>query len=336
MGIKGLDKFIRENTNYTISHKKMNDIYGKTVIIDTSCLIYRYVLHNEYMFMNIFKGIIKKFKKYKIKPIFVFDGISPNEKQKTILKRTEKKKSALIELARLENDLKDLHSEEGSLNNITEKYILHSKEKNSKDTIEQVIDKKIIKAQKKSMHFKSSYVKQIKTYLDSTKISYIHTKIEADLVCAFFVISEIADYCISDDTDMFTYKCNYVIRNIDFHNEKIDIYNRQNLLKELNIDENQFLDLCILLGSDYIPRTIGIKPTNILYLIHKYYSIENIIYNINFINNEKHIKKTIYMNQISKYLSVRQIFNETIDFSSIITDSNIYCTSIKQQLQTHI
>jgi flap endonuclease-1 len=337
MGIKGLDKFIRDNTISTVSREKMNAIYGKTVIIDTSCLIYRYILHNEDKFMNIFKSILKKLEKYHIRPIFVFDGTVPDEKLKTVTKRTEKKKSALIELASLEKDLiiiRELDSNDEVSDNISKKYFSTSLTTNqiSKEIIVRAIDEKITKVQKKSMQLKNKHIKQIKQFLDFKKISYIHTSVEADLVCAFFVRYELVDYCISDDTDMFPYNCDHVIRNVDFRNEILDIYNRQKLLEELEIDENQFLDLCILLGSDYIPRTIGIKPNNILYLIKTYYSIENIICNINIINEDKYISRKIYMNQMVKYESVRNLFSETFNFNDIMSDANIYCTSITNKL----
>lgn len=133
---------------------------------------------------------------------------------------------------------------------------------------------------------------------------------------------------------MFPYDCNYVIRNINFRDETLELYNKQQLLSELQIDNSQFLDLCILLGSDYIPRTIGIKPNNILYLIKKYYSIENILTNIDLINEDNNIKKKIFMNQLDKYNNIRQIFNNTIEINDIIEDTYIYCSNINNKLIT--
>lgn len=338
MGIKGLDKFIRDNTIYTIRHEKMDILKNKSVIIDISCLLYRYILHNEDKFMNIFKSILRKMELHKVKPIFIFDGKAPDEKQNTILKRKERTNNALTDIETMENDkilVKDINKDSSVTQYLVKKYL--NKEYDYKTyinsrIIEGVINNKISKTQKKTLQINNNHITQIKEYLNRKKISYIHTDTEADLICAFFVKYGIVDYCISDDTDMFPYDCNYVIRNINFRNETLDLYNKQQLLSELQIDNNQFLDLCILLGSDYIPRTIGIKPNNILYLIKKYYSIENIVTNIDLINEDNNIKKKIFMNQLDKYNNIRQIFNNTIEINDIIEDTNIYCTNISNKL----
>lgn len=337
MGIKGLDKFIRDNTNYTVQHETMDILYNKSVIIDISCLLYRYILHNELKFMNIFKSILKKMENYNVKPIFVFDGKAPEEKQNAILKRKEKTQSALTELTNLEKDKELINkiNDQKIAKYLVEKYLNKNYTKPkyvSKKSIEAVINIQISKVQKKTVQLKYNHIEQIKEYFNKKKISYIHSSIEADLICASFVKYGLVDYCISDDTDMFPYNCNYVIRNINFRNETLDLYNKTQLLSELDLDNNQFLDLCVLLGSDYIPRTIGIKPNNILYLIKKYNSIENIIDNIDLINEDDKISKKIFMNQLDKYNNIRNIFNDTFDINDIINDLNIYCTNISNRL----
>jgi flap endonuclease-1 len=339
MGIKGLDKVICDNTNYTIQHKKLSYISGKTVIIDMSCLLYRYTLYNEEIYFNIFKSIFAKFEKYNITPIVVFDGISPDEKQLIVSKRNKKKTASIDELTILKKDkdiLKSVNKELDITTYIGKKYIENYTigKYINKVAIERIINEKIIKAEHKSIKLKAKHIIEIKQYLELKKISFIHTHIEADLVCAFFVKYGLVDYCISDDTDMFPYNCDYVIRNINFKNETINIYNRLKILEELQIDNNQFLDLCILLGSDYIPRTIGIKPYNILYLIKKYYSIENINDNIKLINKDKFIKKKIYMNKLEKYNSIRVLFNTTFTINDIIDDINIYSTKLNRKIMS--
>jgi 5'-3' exonuclease len=341
MGIKGLNNFICNNTTNTVSHESMSIMYNKTVIIDISCLIYRYILYNDNKFMNIFKNILKKMAKYRIKPIFVFDGKAPKEKHKTIQKRKDKIQNKLNELIVLENDkllVADLNVNKERTTYLIKKYLNKSNTNKyvSKNIIYNLIDIKIKKIKKNTLYIKHKHINQIKKYLILKKISFIHTTIEADLICAFFVKNKLVNYCISDDTDMFPYNCNYVIRNINFHEETLDFYNKNQLLLELKIDNTQFLDLCILLGSDYIPRTIGIKPENILYLIKKYYSIENIITNINLINKDEYIKKNIFLNQLNKYNNVRNIFKETFEIKDIIHDINIYCSNISKKISNNM
>ena len=64
-------------------------------------------------------------------------------------------------------------------------------------------------------------------------------------------------------------------------------YNLNNILYDLNINYNSFIDLCILLGNDYNNRPRGLNPDKILNIIKEYKTIENllknnIIYPLNF------------------------------------------------------
>ena len=51
--------------------------------------------------------MINKLKKYKINPIFIFDGKPPQEKFKTISNRKMQKKKKQLAIIRLENQLNE-------------------------------------------------------------------------------------------------------------------------------------------------------------------------------------------------------------------------------------
>ena len=52
------------------------------------------------------------------------------------------------------------------------------------------------------------------------------------------------------------------------------------VLNELNITMDQFIDLCILCGCDYIPSIRGIGPKTAYKLIKQHKTIEKIVKNI--------------------------------------------------------
>lgn len=175
MGIKGLDKFIRDNTIYTIRYEKMDILNNKSVIIDISCLLYRYILHNEDKFMNIFKSILRKMEIHKVKPIFIFDGKAPDEKQNTILKRKEKMNNAISDVESMENDkilIKDINKDLSVTQYLVKKYL--NKEHDNKTYInhkilESIINNKINKTQKKTLQINNYHITQIKEYLNKKK-----------------------------------------------------------------------------------------------------------------------------------------------------------------------
>ena len=56
--------------------------------------------------------------------------------------------------------------------------------------------------------------------------------------------------------------------------------NLEKVLKDLEMDMHQFVDMCILLGCDYAPPIRGIGPRKAFELIQKHKSIEDILENI--------------------------------------------------------
>jgi len=78
MGIQYLNSFLKRNTNeHSIKKLKLNDLYGKTIVIDTSIYLYRF-LAEEALLDNMYT-MLSLFKYYNIAPIFVFDGKAPPE-----------------------------------------------------------------------------------------------------------------------------------------------------------------------------------------------------------------------------------------------------------------
>ena len=84
MGVKGLGKFV---SKYSVE-RKLSFYEGKRVAIDTSIYLYKFMWNSTpKQFLSKFHNQIKKFEQNKIKPVYVFDGKPPEEKQGVIDKR---------------------------------------------------------------------------------------------------------------------------------------------------------------------------------------------------------------------------------------------------------
>ena len=125
----------------------------------------------------------------------------------------------------------------------------------------------------------------IKHLFNHFNIPYIHAGVEAEMICAALVKLGIADYCIGNDMDLFALGCPRIIRNINFRDDFVDVYYLDIILDNLDLSYLEFIDLCILLGSDYTGRLGGVKNYHILEYVQKYRSIESILENIDDINN---------------------------------------------------
>ena len=103
MGIKNLNKFLKENTKDSIKLSHVSELTGKKIAIDVSIYMYKFasegtLIENMYLMLSIFRY-------YNVIPIFVFDGKPPAEKKELLQKRREDKKEAEAEFNELKNKL---------------------------------------------------------------------------------------------------------------------------------------------------------------------------------------------------------------------------------------
>lgn len=292
MGIKKIARLIKDkikeheketgNKTNAIIEKKINDYKGKWVVFDANLVLYKIILaimdsptgnivnsrgkivsHIHALFFKVVSLIHNG-----IKPIFVFDGKPPKLKEE-ILKDRRKIKEKAIEL--LENKDYDDSSEE---------------------------EKK--KLERKAFTVRRSHVEECMVLLNLMGVPYIQAIEEADPQCVAFTLSKKYNiYAVaSEDADILTFGSPILLR--DFSNKKkIKEFNLSNILKLLKIDYDQYVNLSVLLGSDYLKNTIfGLGPENALKLIKKYKTLEKIVDHVK--NNNKFKVPDNYLEDVQK------------------------------------
>jgi flap endonuclease-1 len=97
---------------------------------------------------------------------------------------------------------------------------------------------------------------------------------EAEAQCAELVKCGICYAVASEDLDVLAFGASRMIRNLT-NGDLIEI-DLSIVLKDLEFTYEQFVDMCILCGCDYISNIPGIGPKTARNLIKKYKSINNI------------------------------------------------------------
>jgi len=87
--------------------------------------------------------------------------------------------------------------------------------------------------------------------------------------------NNLVDYILSEDMDILTFGSKNILKN--FGKKNMFIINLQEILDEGNISMHQFIEICILLGCDYLDTIPSIGEKKSWNLIKKYNSICNII-----------------------------------------------------------
>ena len=92
MGIRNLNRFLREQCGDEIKLTPLSELSGKKIAIDVSIYLYKFaadgtLVENMYLMLGLFRY-------YNIIPIFVFDGKPPAEKMDLLQKRRDNKLDA--------------------------------------------------------------------------------------------------------------------------------------------------------------------------------------------------------------------------------------------------
>ena len=239
MGIKNLLKFL---SNYDGILKEINDddFNKQKVAIDISIILYKVIIaiRNTGADLTNKKGdvvshILGLFNKtiYLLKkniiPIYVFDGKAPDLKSKVIQERKEIKKKAWEKLESLTNE----------------------KEK--------------IKYFKRTVSISWKQLEECKELLTLMGIPYVEAPEEADSQCAWLVKNGYASGVLTEDMDILTFGSKRIYRNLGSYKKQTLEINLEDILEKIELDYDQFIELCILFGCDYCDRVKEITPNEI-------------------------------------------------------------------------
>jgi len=262
MGIKNLLKFL-SNYDGILKEINDNDFKNTKVAIDISIILYKVIIairntgadltnkKGEVVshILGLFNKTIYLLKK-NIIPIYVFDGKAPDLKSKVIQERKDIKKKAWEKLESITNE----------------------KEK--------------IKYFKRTVSISWKQLSECKELLDLMGIPYVEAPEEADSQCAWLVKNGYATGVLTEDMDILTFGSDKIYRNLGSYKKNTIEINLKDILKKINLNQNEFIELCILFGCDYCDRVKDIQP--------------NDLYNLYIKNRD--IKKTLNILKEKKYI----------------------------------
>lgn len=282
MTIKGMAIFLKKRMPFYRRSVPVEWFRGKRIAVDTYLLAYAYMstaiaseakklVHARKMeidqsalttrWLSRFISTMTLMIEAGMKPVLVLDGESPPEKKETRAKRQGIKSDVREQIAILKDRLQseDLETDIA--------------------TREQ-----ICKLMARDIKVTKYHMDRLTELMESMGIPIIQAKGEGEALCATLVKEGKCHAVFTKDSDAGAYLAPIVILEIE--NATYDstgrryqccevIYYKQ-VFKALNLTPEQFVDLCIMSGSDYGDNVPG-KGTGKCYpLLLKYGSIENI------------------------------------------------------------
>ncbi|KAI3339421.1 DNA-repair protein rad2 [Ustulina deusta] len=195
-----------------------------------------------------------------IKPLYVFDGAPPKLKSGELAKRFQRKAEA-------SEDLEE------------------AKETGTAEDVE--------KFSRRTVRVTREHNAECQQLLKLMGIPYIVAPTEAEAQCAVLARAGKVYAAASEDMDTLCFDSPILLRHLTFseqRKEPIQEISVDRALEGLRMDRKQFVDLCILLGCDYLDPIPKIGPSTALKLIREHGTLEKVV---EFIQNDPKHKYTV-------------------------------------------
>ena len=266
MGVRFLNTLIKRMAPHALKYVSLSQYSGKTIVIDTSIYIHKYLASNSLMESMYF--MISQFKHLNITPVFIFDGVAPAEKKGVLNARASVRENALEQYNRLDtllhkSDIVDATSVPTSTSSTaTAAYSVDC----GCECPEQ-IRRRMQSLKRRFMRISNFELNELKRLMREFGVEYIESDGESDLLCAYLVKCGFAQVCMSDDMDLFLYGCPVVLRHVNiWHSTGVE-YTLDTILRDMAVSLHGFQMVCILSGTDYTSNggdseiDIGSKPS---------------------------------------------------------------------------
>lgn len=263
MGILGLSKLIADIAPTAVKENEIKNYFGRKVAIDASMSLYQFLIavrsegaqltdsagETTSHLMGTFYRTIRLVENG-IKPVYVFDGKPPEMKSGELGKRAERREEAqkALQVAEAAGDTENI-----------EKF-----------------NRRLVKVTK-------HHGEQCKELLKYMGIPYIDAPCEAEAQCAAMVKAGKVYATATEDMDALTFGSTVLLRHMTFSEARkmpIQEFHFNKVLEDLELNRDEFIDLCILLGCDYCDSIRGIGPKRAMDLIKQHRNIETILANL--------------------------------------------------------
>lgn len=285
MGVKGLCQYLRKLVPDLEIEIPISSLGGQRLAVDASVYLYKFIcMDNQFKgkWLDMFISFIIFLRKNNIRPVFVFDGKPPPQKERTQKERraqrhrTEQRVLELEELVEAVNEIdfnekipKSLRKRIDAIVNTKTKYW-------SRREIVLELDNRYKKENSKVIHITKDHVKRIQDLITFMGLPWFKAGGEAERTCAWLCKWGYVKGVITTDSDVLAYGCPIFIQDVRVNNDTCQIIRHEDVLEVLDLTEEQFRDFCIMCGTDYNDRIPGIGPAKAYKLLCEHDDLDGI------------------------------------------------------------
>lgn len=269
MGVRKLNKFLidkrlineyqtlEEYINIIRSDPSRNNRFDNKIVIAIDFWLYMHKFLHSSRSTNIviaFFNQIIRFLNLGIIPIYIADGYVPVEKEEEHNDR----------ILNREKQINKIHELDLEIQGFNDKYQNISEDDGFTSDLD-LIHKRDVLLKNVKRATKDEIDEIIKVF-DIMNISFVRAQYEADALCTLLYREKMITACLSDDMDMLALGCGSTIR---IEKGKIIEYDLKYILESLELNQEQFIDLCIIFGCGYLKHTIRVDTESAYIMIRE-------------------------------------------------------------------
>ncbi|KAK4686300.1 flap endonuclease-1, partial [Tremellales sp. Uapishka_1] len=257
----GLTALLSEHAPRCMKEHEMKTLFGRKVAIDASMSIYQFLIavrqQDGQMLMNESGDVTShlmgffyrtiRMVDHGIKPCYIFDGKPPELKGGVLAKRFAGREAAKS----AEEEAKETGTAE-DIDKLSRRQVRVTKEHND----------------------------ECKRLLSLMGIPVVTAPGEAEAQCAELARAGKVYAAGSEDMDTLTFSSPILLRHLTFSEAKkmpISEINLEVALKDMDMNMDQFIELCLLLGCDYLEPVRGVGPKTALKLLREHGSLGAVV-----------------------------------------------------------
>lgn len=286
MGIKNLNKLLRSKCPNIYEEIHISEYSFKKVAIDISLYLCKFKTICGDRWLSAFINLITCLRKNEVHCVFIYDSGAPPEKDNERKERAEQRAKLEEKVYKYEEAIEKFH-----LTNEIDQILVDLYKKRQKDwkghqhlLMKHIIDKVdmnlvesiVEKMRGQILDISKDDFQKTKDLFDILKVPYFDAPLEAETMCSDLCKRGLVDAVLSEDTDVLAYASPVFLSKINTSDGTCVRINYTDMLQELDIVSDEFLDLCIMCGTDYNKNIFRVGPDKAYKYIKKYSTIEEI------------------------------------------------------------
>ena len=295
MGINGLMSFLRKECPKGSTEVDIGIFKNTKIAVDISIYLYKYKAAAGDKWIESIIFLIVSLRTRNIHPIIIIDGTPPLEKTKEGERRNankvntaDKAKNLHIDLGNyrttkhisetLDKTVQTLNDNIVKYSFIREKLDQRSGHKRAVLTIaeEKMIEAYIVKLNSQVIRITCDDLDRVEQFCEIIGVQVIRADGEAEACATLLYKTGKVAAILSEDSDILTYGCDALLTKYNLGSGKAVLTSSQNIIDGLGFTHSQFVDFCIMCGTDYNSNMRGVGIMTAYKLIHKLKTLEAI------------------------------------------------------------